>query len=82
MKVNNKPAVEVKIVDCEYVIKNEGIYKYKPSADTYLVNLGTDCVLYYSARVGVLEPLFHDNWRGCEFIPLPNATLIFDVKEQ
>ena len=81
MKVNNKPAVEVKTVDYEYVIKNEGIYKYKPRVDDYVVNLGTDCVLYYSACKGVLEPLFHTDWRGCEFISLPNATLIFDVKE-
>ena len=81
MKVNNKPALEVKAVDYEYVTKNMGIYKCKPSGNTFLINIGNGCTLYYSVDDEVLEPADYDAWYKTEFIPLPNATLIFDVKE-
>ena len=82
MKVNNNLVVKVEtVVDYEYVTKNTGIYKYKQDGDTFLINIGNGCTLYYSVSDGFLEPADEKAWSGYTFVSLPNATLIFDVKE-
>lgn len=81
MKVNNKPAVEVKAANYKYVTENMGIYKNKVDGSIFLITIGNGHTLYYSVDDEVLEPADYDAWYKTEFIPLPNATLIFDVRE-
>ena len=80
MKVNDFP--KVKTVDWDYVVSNEGIYEYADDSRVYVVNVGSleDVVLVYNVSAQTLT-VADTSWHGEHFIPLPNATLIFDVKE-
>jgi len=78
MKVNNS---EIKTVDWNYAVSNEGIYRVGSSTVSFLINLGDGCILFYSKVVDLLEQADSDSWLYSKFTLLPNATLIFDVKE-
>ena len=77
MKVNN---TEVETVDWKHVTKNEGIYKSKKFSSDYLISLD-GVVVYYCSSGQWIDCADDLAWQKEEFISLPNATLIFDVKE-
>lgn len=77
MKVNDFP--NVKTVDWDYVVSNEGIYEYADDGRVYLVNVD-GVVLVYNSLAQTLT-VADTSWHDDHFIPLPNATLLFDVKE-
>ena len=82
MKVNDFPNEEIKTVDWNYVVSNEGIYEWIDDSRVYVVNVDSleGVVLVYNTPTQTLE-VADTSWHDDHFIPLPNATLIFDVKE-